>query len=419
MEKNFTTGWRQVGIGFVLLASVSMIASCYSIIAVPLLKEYHPSRFVLGLAMMVLSGVSAVIAPFLGSMMDKLSLRNMMMLGGLLLAAGYAALSLATSFNHVLIVFGVLIAPANVLLGPVAVTVLLSRWFVKRRGLAIGIAICGVAAGSIVYPMIIQGLLNHHSWREAFQLLGMFLLAATVPVTFLMVNHPHDKGLFADGDAADPPSITAARNSEPISAWAVLSDPTFWLAVLVFGAVTAGMKGMVTNLSPLALDNGISATAAAGMVSIYGAAALVSKGAFALIADRIKPRLLMIGSLAGYACGMALMTQAHFGYGAIVAGICLIGVSGGMMVPMQSYLMPRIFGERVVGKAYGLMSSVTLLSLMITPPLFGKVYDMTRSYSAIFMVFAGLAVVAMLAVAAMRLHPRGLSSGEVTADAFK
>lgn len=416
MNSKFATGWRQVALGFVLLATVSMIASCYSVVAVPLLKEFHPTRFVMGLAMFVLSGVSALLSPFLGNLMDRSSMRRMMLIGGGLIAAGYASLSLATSFNHVLIIFGLFIAPANVLLGPMAVTVLLSRWFSRRRGLVIGIAIAGVATGSIVYPVIIQALLNHFEWRAAFQVFGLLLLAVTVSAALLVVNHPHDRGLHADGASEDSASVKAARDAPPVSAMSVLTDPTFWLAVAVFAVVTSGMKGMITNLSPLALDNGVSAMAAAGLISVYGTAGLVAKGGFALLADRVNPRVLMLASLAGFGAGMAMLTQASLGYGAIVAAVSIIGLFGGMMVPMQSLLMPRIFGEHVVGKAYGLMSGVTLLALMTTPALFGLIFDRTGSYSAIFVTFAGLALVVMLAVAAMRLHPRYVAGDSALAE---
>lgn len=418
MNSNFATGWRQVALGFVLLATVSMIASCYSVVAVPLLKEFHPTRFVMGLAMFVLSGVSALLSPFLGNLMDRSSMRRMMLIGGGLIAAGYASLSLATSFNHVLIIFGLFIAPANVLLGPMAVTVLLSRWFSRRRGLVIGIAIAGVATGSIVYPVIIQALLNHFEWRTAFQVFGMLLLAVTISAALMVVNHPHDRGLHADGASEDSASVKAARDAPPVSAMSVLTDPTFWLAVAVFAVVTSGMKGMITNLSPLALDNGVSAMAAAGLISVYGTAGLVAKGGFALLADRVNPRVLMFASLAGFAAGMAMLTQASLGYGAIVAAVSMIGLFGGMMVPMQSLLMPRIFGEHVVGKAYGLMSGMTLLALMTTPALFGLIFDRTGSYSAIFVTFAGLALVVMLAVAAMRLHPRYVAEDPAMAPAL-
>jgi MFS family permease len=406
MTNSFAVGWRQVAVGFLMVATVSMIASCYSIVAVPLLNEFHPTRFVLGLAMTVLSGVSAVLSPLFGNLMDRVSLRWTMLAGGVLIAVGYAAMSFAGSFNQILVCFGLFVAPANVLLGPVAVTVLLSRWFSKRRGLVIGIAIAGVAMGTIVYPKIIGLLLGAYDWRQALQVFGLVLLAITIPAALLVVNHPHDRGLHADGADEDPQAIRDAHKVAPITTRQVLSDPTFWLAVIVFGTVTSGMKGMITNLAPLAVDNGVAIALAVGLTQAYGMAGLVAKVGFATLADRVSPRILMIASLFGFAAGLLCLTQAQYGYAAILTGVWLIGMFGGLMVPMQSLLMPRIFGERVVGKAYGLMSGFTLLLLMSTPALFGLIFDLTGSYSAIFLTFAGLAMLALIAVAFMRFSQR-------------
>src|SRR5258708_2739980 len=124
---SFAVGWRQVAICFLLLAADAIIASAYSVVAVPFGTEFHPSRMVLMLSMTVLSGGTALLAPGLGMLMDRIAIRGLMILGGLFLTAGYLALSFATSFTQVLIIYGVLFAPANVLIGPVAATVLISR----------------------------------------------------------------------------------------------------------------------------------------------------------------------------------------------------------------------------------------------------------------------------------------------------
>src|SRR5690606_8030537 len=143
MPASFAVGCRQVGISFLLLMATGMIASTYSIVAVPLAREFQPCRLGLLLVMSVYAGGSGVLMPLLGNLMDRASVRRLMVLGGLFLTAGYAAMSFATSFAQVLVIFGLLIAPANVLIGPLAVTVLLSRWFAQLRGRAMGIAIAG------------------------------------------------------------------------------------------------------------------------------------------------------------------------------------------------------------------------------------------------------------------------------------
>jgi predicted MFS family arabinose efflux permease len=79
------------------------------------------------------------------------------------------------------------------------------------------------------------------------------------------------------------------------------------------------------------------------------------------------------------------------------------------MVPIESYVAPRIFGQRAVGKAMGLLSGVILIAMLASPWVFGRVFDVTGSYSAVFWTFTGLALAALLWVPAIRLTPRELA----------
>lgn len=401
---SFAIGWRQVASGFVLLACVATITSSYSVIAVPIVTEFKPSRAVMGLAMTVVSGMSAILAPFLGALMDKISLKRMMIVGSLFLSVGFASLTLAHSFNQVLVVYALLIAPANVLLGPVAVTVLLSRWFVNRRGAALGIAIAGVAMGGVLFPPIIQGFLDNFPWREAMRLFALLIFLLTVVSAVLVVNNPAVRGLHPDGAPADP--VKAAGSKPPLTVREILGDPAFWLIVMMVAVVTSGMKGMVTNLAPLAIDEGIAPTTAAWLVSIYASMGFLSKLGFAAVADRINLRYLAVVSLLGFGAGMLLLTQAQLGFAFIALAVGVIGMFGGMMVPLESMLGARVFGRDAVGRAVGLLSMVLLVFLMSTPPLFGLIFDKTGSYAGIFYVFGGLAILMTLIVPYVRMQAR-------------
>lgn len=406
MAASFGLGWRQVAVGFMLLAATGMVAATYSIVAVPLAREFRPSRTVLMLAMTVMSGTSAVLAPLLGTLMDRFPLRRLMVTGGLCLGAGYVAISLAASFTQVLVIFAVLIAPANVLMGPVAITVLLSRWFAQKRGRAVGIAIAGISAGGFVFPLIISGLMAAFEWRLALRALAVVLLLWTIPMAMLVVDRPSDKRLNPDG--ADEPPLQAreelARN--PISAREILTDPAFWMIALTVSIVTAGLKGMITNLAPLAIDTGATAAQAAPLISIYSACGVIAKLNFAALSDKVGPKVLMFCGLGGFAAGMVCLTQAEAGYGVIALGVAITGLFGGLMVPAESYLAPRIFGQRGVGRAMGMLSGAILLAMLATPPLYGLMYDVTGSYTGMFWIFATAAVAALFWVPMLRLHPR-------------
>jgi MFS family permease len=405
MMAGFAIGWRQVAACGFLLAPVAFVASGYSVLAVPLGEEFGTSRMVLMLAMTVLAGVGGVLSPFLGNLMDRVSLRVMMVTGALLLGTGYVALSFVTSFTQVLLVFALLITPASVLIGPLAATVLLARWFVKRRGAAIGVAMMGISLGSVVYPPIAQWLLDHYHWREAFRLLALALLATIVPAALMVVGSPAERGLEPDGAKTDD-AVSQARSEGPqISVMAILLDPAFWLAAAISSIVLSGMTGMITNLMPVALDQGIKASDAAFLISIYGVCGFLSKLTFAALADRIGTRLLIWISIAGYVAGMGCLTQAAYGYSMIALGVSLTGLFGGLMMALPSFMMPRMFGQRVVGRAMGLLGPARLVASLATPPLFGWVFDVTGSYTAIFLVFSLLGLFAMVAlVPFIRLH---------------
>jgi len=407
MRSGFALGWLQVAICFLLLAADALITSVYSVVAAPLDDEFHPPRFVLMLAITIVMAVTAILSPVLGGMMDRVPLRRLMVLGSVWLAAGYAVLALATQFWQVLLIFGLFMAPANILIGPIAATVLLSRWFVKRRGTAIGIAIAGVAAGAIIFPPIVKLLLDNFAWRQAFVLLGLVLLVFAAAPAMLVINRPADRGLHPDGIAQDPRELPAAVKALPsITSLEVLRDPTFWMVCAVIAVVTSGMVGMISNMAQLVLAQGMSLGEAAGLITVYGASGFVAKASFAVISDRVPLRALIFASLLGFAAGMVCLTQAHHGFMIFAVAIALVGLFGGLMVPMQSLLAPRIFGDDVVGKAMGLISMVSLVALLSTPPVFGGVFDLTGSYIPIFWGEAALALVTLMLVPYIRLHPR-------------
>ena len=117
-------------------------------------------------------------------------------------------------------------------------------------------------------------------------------------------------------------------------------------------------------------------------------------------------RHLLFVSVMGVAAGLACLIRPETGYWLIAIGVALLGFFAGFMVPLQSFLIPRIFGEQVVGRVSGLLNVVVLAALLITPPLFGRIFDITGSYALIFTIFTALSAGTLLLVPYIRLHPR-------------
>ncbi len=406
MARKFSLGWRQVWLALVLLSAGSMVTVTFGILSVPLLTEFGPDRMTLMLPMSVIAVVMAVLGPILGPLMDRISLRLTVIVGGVLLSAGYVALSFVTDFWQVLVVYGLFMGPSQLTVGNLAMTVLVSRWFSAMRGRAMGIALTGVSVGGFVFPLMAQFLLDNFDWRTALRVFAGILALIVFPCVMLMVDRPSDVGLHPDGADEEPEHADAeALAAAGLTNRQILSDPTFWILALILSVVFSAMRGVITNLAPLATDEGIDPTWVAYLFSTYALAGVVAKLGYAGIADRSDPRKLLAAMMTGVSGAFVCLIFAERGIAMIAAGALLIGLFGGSLLPMQGYLVPRIFGRGVVGRVSGLLGLALFVFNVGSPPLFGLIHDISGNYDAVFIAYVALTVGTMLLLPWMRVDP--------------
>ena len=406
MAGTYSLGWRQVWLSLILLACGSISTVTYGIIAVPLMAEFHPSRAVLMMAMSVVSVSIAILAPPLGTLLDRVSLRAAILSGCVMLCMGYVALSYTTAFWQVLVIYGVFMAPSQLTVGMMSMTVLISRWFSATRGRALGIAVAGVSIGGFIFPVLAQMLLDNFDWRTSMRLFALILAIVTFPTAMLIVNRPADVGMHPDGADEEPEHADAdAFEATGLTSRQILADPTFWIIAIILSVFFSAMRGVVTNIAPMAADEGIDATQVAWLVSAFSIAGLIAKLGYAWIADRADPRrllamIMVIGTLA-HVC----LIFAEQGLPAIAVGAVLIGLSGGTLLPMQGYLVPRIFGRAVVGKVSGLLGLTMFVFNGFSPPLFGLIHDIFGNYDAVYIGYAVMTLAMVVLLPFMRVDP--------------
>lgn len=406
MAGTYSLGWRQVWLSLILLACGSISTVTYGIIAVPLMAEFHPSRAVLMMAMSVVSVSIAILAPPLGTLLDRVSLRAAILSGCVMLCMGYVALSYTTAFWQVLVIYGVFMAPSQLTVGMMSMTVLISRWFSATRGRALGIAVAGVSIGGFIFPVLAQMLLDNFDWRTSMRLFALILAIVTFPTAMLIVNRPADVGMHPDGADEEPEHADAdAFEATGLTSRQILADPTFWIIAIILSVFFSAMRGVVTNIAPMAADEAIDATQVAWLVSAFSIAGLIAKLGYAWIADRADPRrllamIMVIGTLA-HVC----LIFAEQGLPAIAVGAVLIGLSGGTLLPMQGYLVPRIFGRAVVGKVSGLLGLTMFVFNGFSPPLFGLIHDIFGNYDAVYIGYAVMTLAMVVLLPFMRVDP--------------
>lgn len=381
--------WKQV-VACLILQGVSggTISSAYGVLAVPYGAEFDTSRMVVMLGMTVTLLATAILSPFAGGWMEKWSMRGLMLFGSIALTLGFLAISVATSFTQILVIYGVLIAPANVLIGPLAASVLLARWFDKNRGRALGIAAVGLSLGGFLFPPLIQSLIEAIQWRPALQVLAAIVAILTLAAWFVVVDRPHDK-------SGNSP-IASAGGGQPVPVGEVLRSQEFWLMAAVFGVLLTGMLGLVTNMVPLARDRGIALSTATLLIASLSFGSLLGKVIFAVVADRLEPRTLLMVGVTGFFAGILCFWTPGASFGLLAAGAGIVGLANGGALPLQTILVARTYGLSSVGRIVGLLSLVISLFCLATPPLFGLIYDRTGSYGHAFLSYLVLAVVALL-----------------------
>jgi MFS family permease len=400
-------GWKQVAVAAITQGiAAASVMTAYSVVAVPLQHAFQPSRTVLMLTITVVMLATSLLSPPIGAAMDKYSVRRLMLAGAGFLVAGFLALSLTTSMVQVFVVYAALMAAGNVLLGPLAASALLGRWFTRRRGLAMGIAALGISVGGLILPPLIQGLITTFEWRWGLRILsGLFLVVLLPAILLLTIDRPALLKLYPDGDKVPPEG--AQHTALPLTTTgAVLRDRSFWLITITTGVVFSGGSGLLSNMAPMAIDKGISASHAALLISCLSVGSFGGKSLFAAVADHIDLRISLGVCLLGMALGLLFFWHAE-GYTFLLAGAFLEGIALGAVVPLWSVLVTRSFGAQNVGRVMGLMTLAEMPLLLLSPPLYGLIFDNTGSYEGAFMLFIGLSAASIVLLPRIRTYAMG------------
>ena len=394
-------GWYLAIVAFLLLmVSNGAIMYSYSVVAVPLGLEFEASRVTMMLGVTVMTLAGGIMSPLFGSLIDRWSLRSMMLIGVFGMSCGYFLLSFTTASWQVPLIYGALMMLGLNLLGPLTTSTLLARWFSRKRGMVLGLAAIGTSVGGFVFPPVIQWLIDAYEWRDALRILALGCLILTIPAVMLVVNSPKDRGLGADGVAldADAPLVLP----EAITFKSLLADRNFWLIALVMSLLFSAYTGVLSNLVPLALNKGLSAEQGAFLISILAVAGIAGKIGFGTIADRVDLRLGYAASIVCVIIALLLFATTS-GFSTFMLASGFMGFATGGMLPVWGAILAILFGAANYGRVMGMMSPVIMPLTLVGAPLAGYIFDVTGGYAPAFVLFAGGLVLALIALPFIRM----------------
>jgi MFS family permease len=381
------TGWPVVAASVIGLFFHfgSLLVVTFSLFIKPLSDQFDWTRTQVSLAFTLACLTVLGTMFFVGWLTDRFGARRLVIISMSLFGALFASLSLLTPHLWLLYALFAILG----LVGPGTSAVphasLISRWFTAKRGLALGVMMCGTGTGGIVWPVIGQGMIDRAGWRAPYALLGAAVLLIAVPVLLLFLKEPPQ------------PEVSSIQNrTSGLGRREAIRSETFWVLMIVFFLVSAIVQACLVHMSPLLTDRGISAQRAAIVLSLLGAANLIGRLGTGWLLDRFPAILVVTLSFVAMMLGITMLLAGVSGVSACIAA-ALIGFGYGAETCAAPYLISLYFGLRTFGEIYGYLFITVPLGGALGPALMGVGFDRTGSYQwALSLCLAAMLVASLL-----------------------
>jgi MFS family permease len=385
-----------------VIVSVALIAGAFttgagtwgvSLFVKPMTDELGWSRAAFFGALTMRSVMAGVLAPVIGPLQDSGDgPRRLMFITALGMSAGMAALALVDSLVAFYILFGVVGTLMTVGGAEMLLSVVLPKWFVRRRTQAMTIASAGQGAGPLFFPILLSAVIDEWGWRVGWLALGGAAFVILFPLAFTIRTRPEDMGLHPDGDDAP---LTAAgaplRRSEERSFTRseAVREPTFWMLNLSGALFIMGVTGLQTNWLLYFQDIGFASTTAALSATAFGIGSFSSRFLWGFFAGRFQVRLLMAVATSLTALTVFLLFQVD-SVALMIAAALLNGLALGGNFVMRPLIVANYFGRAHIGAINGLMRPLMIAGSATGPLLVAALFDITGDWHVAFGLVAAI-----------------------------
>jgi cyanate permease len=404
-------GWLIVFVSAVgLFLGAPLMVFSFSVFFKSLVLDFHASRAAVSFAFSLFNLVGALWLPGTGVLIDRYGAKRVILastfLFGLILCSAWW---MGGDLWQLYLLFAALGIAMSSGPAPVPYGVVISHWFDRHRGLALGLSMMGIGVGSIVVPMLAQRLITMFGWRMTFAIFGVAVLLLPLPVlAALLQNDPRQRGLQPDGDEKIGNS-PLPQGKQGMTWHEIWHSPTFWIMICIFSLAGAGVHGAVLHLSAIFTDRGVTAERAAIATSLVGAGAIVGRlGSGYLLDSLFAPRVAIL-FYSATALGMAILSAGNIGNIALVASF-LVGCGMGAEVETMGYMISRYFGLRAFGTAYGHAFGSYMLAGAAGVLLMGAGYDRFHSYTVPLAGFCGAMLLTLILLTRLGPYQYGVEA---------
>lgn len=332
-------------------------------------------------ALAFLAGMPAVV--IMGWLGDRYGARNLMIGSSLLIAAGTVLLGTIKELWHFYVYYGLFVGSLGNAAFMVLLPVILTRWFSRHMGLALGIYWAALGAGAMIFAPLFRWLIDTRGWVWTFTVIGIVLGGILLAFSALIRSSPQEMGLSAYGaeGSSEEQRIRAASAIAPTSLREILTRRPVWLLMGVHHLGCAGHAIILAHVVSMATFRGVSGVEAAGVLSTIAGISIVSRFAFSILTERLGGRGVLTLSLIGQSTSVLILFFASeawvFYLFAVVFGLCY----GGEMVGFP-IINRQLFGEKApLGSIYSFEMLGASTGMALGGWLGGVLFDITGAYT--------------------------------------
>lgn len=366
-----------------------------NVFMVPVTTELHWTRGMFSSGLLASAVVSPILTPVFGHLLDRYGIRRVALPTTFLYGLALCSLSLLQpgAFWALFIMVGAS-AGFGACFGPIVYSKSITAWFDRERGLALGIATCGVGLGTLVLPELAQHFIVTLGWRLAYVAVGVTTFVLSFSMIALFVREPPGYLERMHAAHAHPPD-----GPQPLglsTRAAITGTRQFWLLAAIFLIEGTACNGILSgNFVPLLTDRGYTPAGAAALLGVSGLAAMAARIVVGLGLDFMHGPIFSAIVMLLPPAGVGLLLS-HAGSPAPLFAAIALGLAIGAEVDMLGFFVSRYFGRRSFGTLYGLIFALFVLGVGTGPAYLGFGFDHFHSYDPVLRIFVALLVIAAL-----------------------
>ena len=388
-------GWWMVAVsGFIMVITAVPVFQASAVWAVALESQFGWTRTQLGLALSFTRVEGSLTGPIAGYLVDRLGTRFMVFTGLLVLTVGFFLFSQVQNLWMFYLAYFVM-SVGQGQAGWLTVMTLLNHWFVRHRGMAMGLAMVGMGIGTLVLIPVIAWLIDPDAdrlgWRRTLEILAVVSLVSAIVLPKVVRNKPEDVGQHPDGV---PPVVATSVNedSEPeleLTIGQALRTQAFWCISFGHGLGSMVVLAIMSHLGLLLRDVGYGVQTVGWVIMVQTAVAIIFQFFGGWLGDRIPKNVALFVFTLIQGLGVVFLTLGpdllYF-----YAFAVLFGIGFGGRTPLTTAIRGDYFGRASFGKILGISTVPMNVLLLIAAPMAGFMRDELGDYDMAFLLLAGL-----------------------------